>query len=688
MAIGAINLGNSFTNSSGSTVLGGVASGLDTQSLLTAAVAGQNAQITSLNDQITVNNNQVSSLSTLNQLLAKLQTDTTALSSPQSPDSSSNVFASRTSTVTSNTTQAASSFLTTSVTTAASPATYTISNISQTATATIQESNAFNIANVNTSVVAATATAGMFTAGTFTINGQSITLTAGETLSQVSAAFNAANAANPSSGISANAEETSPGVYKLILTGVSTGAANGFNLNATQTNTIAIASANTATTGQITADTYSINGVNVTINSGDSLNQIAADFNNAGAGVTATVQQVASGEYTIVFTGSTDDLANNASSFDLATSSNVTSGADALSNVLFTTDQQAQDAQFELNGVAIDRPNNTISDLVTGVTFNLLQNTNTQPGASFTVTVTPDTNAIATAIGNFADDYNNFLAFYAQQTQVDTTTGAVAATAYLHSDTMLQSIYNQLTSYAASVVGGISSSSATLPDIGLQFGNVAATSTTPEVVNTLSVDSTALASAITSNLSGIEGLFGYNATTSNSSLGVYSGPSNLSLTNISVSAVTGNTPPYTATYTDSSGTQQTVTLTATSIGSGEFSLSAPSTSGLAGLVLIYTGSGNDPSMTISATNGIAYQMNLLLKSATTANTGSIAVDQAALATKSQTTQSQINTINTQITNTQNTLLTKFSALESAISAANSSLDYLNAQQAAQSAAAG
>ena len=591
MTISAINLGNTFTNANGTSVTAGLSSGINTSSIIDQIVSAQTSQVTTLQDQVTVSNSQTTALNSLKQYITSLQSAASLLSNPQSPDSNTNLFAVRTSNITSNTSQAASNYLSATVNSAATTGSYTISNLTSLATATVQETNAFSIANADTSVVGASPSNGYFTAGSFTINGKTITLTAGETLNQIASAFNTANSGSSPTGITASVLQTSSGQYKLILTG-QTGASNSFDL-----------SGNSAST---------------------------------------------------------------------------TSGG-ALNKVTFATDQTAGNASFQLNGVAIDRSTNSINDLITGVTINLLQDTKTQSNASFTINIAPDTNSISQGIQAFATAYNNFLTFYAQQTQFDSTTSAPAKTAVLYSDTALKNIYNTLTSQVDSIVGGLG-----LGDIGLSFADTPATTTTPDVPNTISIDSTALTNALTNNFSNVEKVFGYNATSSSDKLAVYQGPNDATISNFTINVDQTNSV-YTAHYTDASGNAQTINLTKTTLGStGSISLTAPTTSGLNGLTLIYTGTGDETGITVTATNGIANLINNFSTIAIAANTGLIATDQQAIATKVTTTQTQITAINTQISNTRQQLLSKFSSLEAAITAANASLNYLNAQQLAAS----
>jgi len=595
MTINAINLGSSFTNANGTPVLSGFASGLDTNSIINSLVAAQTTQVTTLQDQVTVNNTKSSSLSSLSSLLSQFQTAAAALAAPSSPDTTTNVFAFRTATINSNTSQAASNYLTATTSSLATPGSYTISNITSVAEPTIQETSAFSIASPDTSVVTSTPTAGSLTAGTFTVNGQSITLTANETLSQVAAAFN-----------------------------------------------------------------------NVSTNTG----------------IAASTIKVANGSYKLIFTSTSSGTAN---SFDFSGNANITSGkSDVFSQISFATDQSASDAVFQFNGVSVTRPSNTVSDLVSGVTFNLLQNTNNETNPSFTINVQPDTTSISNGITNFVNAYNNFLSFYATQTQIDPTTGQPASGATLYNDTSLDTIHSEIVSAATSIVSGLSGNN-NLADLGISFTDVPATSTSPEVDNELSIDSSTLNTALTNNLSDVENIFGYNTTTSSSNLAVYSPPTNASSIpsyTVNVDQVNG---VYTAQYTDSSGNQQTVNLTQAALGSANaISLSAPSNSALAGLQLIYGGGGSQSGITVTSTNGIANQLSSFLTSVTDPNTGLIATEQNTIATQNTTTQTQITTINTQIATQKQTLLTKFSQLESAISSANSTLNYLNAQQLAAS----
>ncbi len=606
MAISAINLGNSFTNTNGTSVLGGVSSGINSQAIINSLVAAQSAQVTKLTDQVTVNNSKVSALSTLQTLLTQFQTAAKQLSTPQSPDSSANIFATNSAQVTANTTQAASNFLTATASASASAGTYTISDVSQLASSTSQLSST-TFTSTTASIVAASTTAGEFTAGTYTITGPSGSGTV--TLSTTDNIFNVAtdfNDATTNTGIQANVLQTAPGVYTLVFSSTATGSATNFDLS------------NSTVPGTVTD----------------------------GGSPPAPL---------------------------------------SLGGVSFSAPTAGKDAKFDFNGVPITRATNSFSDLVSGVTINLLQDTSTQPGANFTIAIAPDTASIQTAVTNFASSYNNLLTFYAQQTALNSD-GTPASSAILYSDNALHSIYSRLTTIASSIVTNLKSgSSDQLADLGISFGNSPATSTTPAISNQLFVDTTALDSAIQTNLSGVENVFGYNLTSSSPNLVSFQSATSNSVPSFKLDVnQTGTPPTYVATYADTLGNIQTVNFTASPLGTGGVALTAPSTSALAGLILIYTGSGNESNISVSTSVGIAAQANSFVTSALVANTGLLAADSSGITKNTTSIQTQITNVNTQVTAQRQALLQKFSQLEAAISSANSSLNLLNAQQLANS----
>lgn len=76
------------------------------------------------------------------------------------------------------------------------------------------------------------------------------------------------------------------------------------------------------------------------------------------------------------------------------------------------------DAKFTLDGVEITRSSNTISDVLSGVTINLV-GTQEAGEAPITLTVAPDTEAIRNQVESFIEAYNEVLSYLKAKTAVD-----------------------------------------------------------------------------------------------------------------------------------------------------------------------------------------------------------------------------------------------------------------------------
>lgn len=595
MAISPINLGNFFTNSNGATVSSGVSSGLNTESIIKALTSANEAEVTKFEDQVKVNDSRTSSLTSLQQVLSKLQSALTPLSNPKNVDPTNNLFAVRSTEITSNTTQAATNYVGASVASGTASGVYTITDISQLATYTVQESNAFTLASATDSVVPSSPTAGYFSAGTIVVRGQNITIAEGDSLADIAQAF---NNVSDDTGIKASVLQTSPGIYKLIFTSTATGVDARFNLN------------------------------------------------NAG-----TLDSDPSG---------------------------------VLTNITLAAPTDGEDASFKLNGVTITRPTNSIDDLVDGITFNLKQNTVSQPSASIVIQIAPDYESIAQGISNFANAYNNFLYFFGQQTERNSD-GSFKETAILNTDSTLRTIFNSLSTAAASVVKGLPDGALnSFSSVGINFTDYAGDSNVPATGNILSVDTSKLTSLLLTDFEGVQNVFGNGFTTSSTDLLLYKSATNAgSVTDFTLDITQTPSPgSYIATYLDENNVQQTVNFTATSLNSGGISLTADENSVLAGMVLVWGTSANATGIDVTVTQGLLQRFQNIVDGAVKAADGLIVNSQNAIVQENKTIQKQIDAANLQLSTSRDALLQKYAALEAAITRANSVLNLLNAQQLA------
>jgi len=75
-------------------------------------------------------------------------------------------------------------------------------------------------------------------------------------------------------------------------------------------------------------------------------------------------------------------------------------------------------ASFTIDGGEITSESNTVSDAISGVTFNLLK---ADPDTEVTVRIDRDVNAIKNLIANFVTAYNDVASYISSQTTYDAT---------------------------------------------------------------------------------------------------------------------------------------------------------------------------------------------------------------------------------------------------------------------------
>jgi len=392
----------------------------------------------------------------------------------------------------------------------------------------------------------------------------------------------------------------------------------------------------------------------VTITSTMTLRDVADAINaqSSKTNVGASIVQVSSGSYQLVLTGTKDgaDISYaSTSGADIMNKLGVTDGSGAFSNVL----QVAQSALFTLDGISMTRNTNDISDVLGGITFNLLQAT--PSGTTININIGPDTTQISSALQTFVTNYNAYRdAVIAQQaTNAD---GTAASSAVLFGDGTMREITNRLEAVLTGTVGGL-----TMSDLGLSFNEK----------NELVLDGGTLAAILTSNLSGVTKFLSAQTTTSSSQLTV----------------VNTGTSPQSFTLdlaVDSSGT-----LTGASIGgdSSLFTVSGTSIIGnagtaYAGMAFTYSGSTSQ-SITVTSTSGIAAQLYQIANTYSK-STGSLQTLITDLQGRDGTMQQKVDDINNATAAFKAQLQAQYAKYQAAIQSANNTLNYLKALLNAES----
>ena len=416
-------------------------------------------------------------------------------------------------------------------------------------------------------------------------------------------------------------------------------------------------------------------GVEVTINEGDSLLDIANAINSKKniTGVSATIIQVATGDYRLSIQSETTGVTN---SFNLVDVSDVFN-----STVPFTQTQAALDASFTLNGsLNITRPTNTITDVVDGLTFSLFQDT--PPGTTLTLDVTQDTDSATDSIISFLNAYNDFRQFVGVQQERDAN-GNLTETALLANDPLLNSAASRFEQELNGIVSALTNGDPTrLADVGITFTDFAGDDDNPPASNILTLDQDKLTAAIQSNYDAVRRVFEFTSTSSSSNLTVYKRTNALKITDFSLDIDTTRAvgDQVRVTYIDPTTNLPTVinaSFTKSSTGTGG-TITGKTGTVIEGLSLLYTGDGTDSNITVSVSQGIADRIynatDDFVKSGGLIDSGT-----SSFKSSMDRVQQDIDTMNARIDEERNKLLERYSALEQVISKSNQLLQFLDAQ---------
>lgn len=372
----------------------------------------------------------------------------------------------------------------------------------------------------------------------------------------------------------------------------------------------------------------------------------AVNAQSSTSNVQASIVQVSSGSYEMVLTGTEDaaDITYSSSSGDdILNKLGVTDASGAFADVL----QEAQSAEFTLDGISMTRDTNDISDVLTGVTFSLLQAT--PDGATVNIGIETDTSQIESALQTFVTNYNAFRDNVIAQQATDTD-GTASSSAVLFGDGTMRDIMDRLQDALNSTVGGL-----TMADLGLSFNEK----------NELELDTGTLSNILSTNPSGVTTLLSARTTTSSSQLSVVN---------------TGTSPQsFTLDLTvDSSGN-----LAGASVGgdSSLFTVSGNTIIGnsgtaYAGMAFTYSGSSSQ-SITVTSTSGIATKLYQIAKNYSS-SAGALQTQISSLETRDSDLQQKVDDIKSAASTLQTRLQVQYAKYQAAIESANSTLTYLKA----------
>ncbi len=226
--------------------------------------------------------------------------------------------------------------------------------------------------------------------------------------------------------------------------------------------------------------------------SNNSLQGIRDAINAAKIGVTATlINDGSDTPYRLVFSSDSQGVSNSMKvsvSGDAAVGSLLAHDPAGTQNLYQTV--AAQNANFKLNGVAVTKTSNSVSDVLEGVTLNL----NKVTSSPATLTVARDTASVSNSISGFVKAYNDLT------TTLKNVSGYDAASkrgAILQGDSTVRSLQTQLRGILGTSVTGTPGNLTTLSSIGITF----------QKDGSLAVDQTRLNDAMTNRFDEIASLF-------------------------------------------------------------------------------------------------------------------------------------------------------------------------------------
>lgn len=312
--------------------------------------------------------------------------------------------------------------------------------------------------------------------------------------------------------------------------------------------------------GKVVGTTFTANSAKssqtVTISAAqNSVSGIRDAVNAANIGVSAAILNDGVGNR-LVFT-SKDSGENNSLKISVADTSDVSNIDNAgLSQLAYdvagglgtgknlTQSIVGQNAEFKIDGVSISKASNTATDVIQGVTLNLLKTSSA--GVATTVNVVRDVETVKTSINTFVKAYNDINKTAKDLTAYNTQTkrGSI-----LQGDSSAVSITSQIRKALNTTLTGLGGSYTTLSQVGISFQND----------GTLLLDSTKLQKAIDTNFNDIAGLFAaqgkstdslvsYTSATNNTQAGSYA----VSISQLATQGV--KTGSATAALADTAGT--------------------------------------------------------------------------------------------------------------------------------------
>lgn len=292
----------------------------------------------------------------------------------------------------------------------------------------------------------------------------------------------------------------------------------------------------TATKIKIDDSNNTLNGLRLAINNSGA--NVQANFINDGS-ATNPVKLVISGKKT-----------GNDNAVSISSVSGALLGVGGQrGSIKFTQTQAAQDASFVLDGIAVTKANNTVTDVISGATLQL------ESAGSGVITLNPDKDAIKEKIQKYVDGFNELMVHLNKELALTESTGE---TGVLFANFTVQNLQQTLRETVTDKVNGVTGNFHYLSQIGIKT----------QSDGTLTINDAALNTALASNIENVTQLFSSSGTAKDKA--------------VNFVGFTGKTKPGTYNVRVSNGAPQLAASGSTTftnaVGSGNFFAGAKGTS--------------------------------------------------------------------------------------------------------------
>jgi flagellar hook-associated protein 2 len=397
----------------------------------------------------------------------------------------------------------------------------------------------------------------------------------------------------------------------------------------------------------------------VTVDAGDSLNDIALAINarSSSSGVTASVVEVSPGSYALTLNAldaATDIVINNVVGDDVMQSLGITDALGDFQNI----SQAARQAQIRLNGVTITRDSNDFSGLINGVTIEVR---NAEPGTNIQVTIEEDATQTKEAILAFVDAYNAYREFYDEQSiPPDPSAEEDDPQAVLYANSTLRTLDRELDAILNGSYNENGDAITTLRDMGI----------TLDAGNFLEVDEAVLDEALLSNYDQVRGFF-------ESEVEVTGAPGQ---TRVLTNNYNGPEVTFTLDVTVDPGTGD-ITAATVNGDTGLFTFNGKRLIGAengpyAGMTIAYVG-GVDTSLTVRASAGLADKVDQIVSRYADPFEGVIQQELLQINDENASLESEASRIREKADIFLDKEIARYSAMEAAIAEAESLQNFID-----------